>query len=111
MVIDGSEGATVQLASCCCPVPGDPIAGYLGRGEGWWFTQTCGVGKRLFERDNERWIDVAWAEEPTRQFETVLAVLVANGRGVLAQVASSISSAETDITHIEMGQRAPGRNR
>ena len=109
VTIDGSEGATVQLAHCCHPVPGDPIAGYLGRGEGLVVhTQTCGVGKRLFERDSERWIDVGWSEEPTRLFETVIRVLVANGKGVLAQVAASISSAETDITHIEMGDERLG---
>jgi len=109
VVIDGSEGATVQLASCCCPVPGDPIAGYLGRGEGLVVhTQLCGVGKRLFERDSERWIDVSWSDEPTRLFETAIRVLVTNGKGVLAQVAASISSAETDITHIEMGDERLG---
>ncbi len=109
VMIDGSEGATVQLAPCCCPIPGDPIAGYLGRGEGLVVhTQTCGVGKRLFERDNERWIDVGWSDEPTRLVETVIKVLVANGKGVLAQVAASISSAETDITHIEMGDERLG---
>ncbi len=109
VMIDGSEGATVQLAPCCCPIPGDPIAGYLGRGEGLVVhTQTCGVGKRLFERDSERWIDVGWSDEPTRLFETVIKVLVANGKGVLAQVAASISSAETDITHIEMGDERLG---
>ena len=109
VIIDGSEGATVQLAPCCRPIPGDHIAGYLGRGEGLVVhTQTCSVGKKLFERDSERWIDVAWSDEPTRQFETAIEVLVANGKGVLAQVASAISSAETDITHIEMGDERLG---
>jgi guanosine-3',5'-bis(diphosphate) 3'-pyrophosphohydrolase len=109
VIIDGTEGATVQLAPCCCPVPGDPIAGYLGRGEGLVVhTQLCGVGKRLFERDSERWIDVSWSDEPSRLFETVLRVLVTNGKGVLAQVAAAISSAETDITHIEMGDERMG---
>ncbi len=109
VVIDGTEGATVQLAPCCRPIPGDPIAGYLGRGEGLRVhSQACGVGQRLFERDSERWIDVAWSDEPTRQFETAISVLVANGKGVLAQVAASISSAETDITHIEMGDERLG---
>ena len=32
--IDGDEGASIQLAHCCRPIPGDPIKGYLGRGEG-----------------------------------------------------------------------------
>jgi guanosine-3',5'-bis(diphosphate) 3'-pyrophosphohydrolase len=109
VLIDGSEGATVQLAACCCPIPGDPIAGYLGRGEGLVVhTQMCGVGRRLFERDSERWMDVGWSDEPSRQFESVISVLVTNGKGVLAQVAASISSAETDITHIEMGDERLG---
>ena len=109
VTIDGSEGVTVQLAACCSPVPGDPIAGYLGRGEGLVVhTQTCSVGKRLFERDSERWIDVSWSEEPSRMFETVVRVLVANGKGVLAQVAAAISSAEPDITPIEMGDERLG---
>lgn len=109
VVIDGSEGATVRLAPCCCPVPGDRIKGYLGRGEGLVVhTQTCAVGRRLFERDGERWIEVNWSDEPTRMFETVLKVLVANGKGVLAQVAAAISHAETDITHIEMGNERLG---
>jgi hypothetical protein len=30
-------------------------------------------------------------------------VLVRNGKGVLAQVASAISRAEADITHLDMG--------
>src|SRR6185295_3076956 len=34
VLIDGSEGASVQLAPCCRPIPGDSIVGYLGRGEG-----------------------------------------------------------------------------
>jgi GTP diphosphokinase / guanosine-3',5'-bis(diphosphate) 3'-diphosphatase len=99
----------VQLAPCCCPVPGDPIAGYLGRGEGLVVhAQTCSVGRKLFERDSERWIDVSWADEPTRLFETPVTVLVTNGKGVLAQVAQAISTAETDITHIEMGDERLG---
>jgi len=103
VVIDGSENATVQLASCCLPIPGDDIVGYLGRGEGLVVhTVECGVGKRLHERDSERWIAVEWSDHPQRSFETAVAVLVSNGKGVLADVASAISAAEADIAHIDM---------
>jgi GTP diphosphokinase / guanosine-3',5'-bis(diphosphate) 3'-diphosphatase len=102
--VDGSEGASVQFAPCCRPIPGDQIVGYLGRGEGLLVhTTDCHTGKRLFERDSERWIQVEWADEMTRPFEAEIIALVHNGKGVLAQVAAAISSAEADITHLDMG--------
>ena len=101
--VDGSEGASIQLAPCCRPIPGDHIVGYLGRGEGLLVhTADCPTGKRLFERDSERWMQVEWSDDLTRPFETSLFVLVKNGKGVLAQVASAISAAEADITHLDM---------
>ena len=101
--VDGSEGNSIQLAPCCRPIPGDPIVGYLGRGEGLLVhSSDCPTGKRLFERDSERWMHVEWAEDLTRAFDTSLYVQVRNGKGVLAQVASSISSAEADIVHLDM---------
>jgi len=101
--VDGSEGGSVQFATCCRPIPGDAITGYLGRGEGLLVhTVECPTGKRLFERDSERWMHVEWADEMTRPFETTVHVLVNNGKGVLAQVASAISAAEADITHLDM---------
>ncbi|NRF70160.1 bifunctional (p)ppGpp synthetase/guanosine-3',5'-bis(diphosphate) 3'-pyrophosphohydrolase [Aquincola sp. S2] len=103
VAIDGSEGASVQLATCCRPIPGDAIVGYLGRGEGLLVhTADCHNGKRLKERDPERWMAVEWAEQPVRPFETMIAVQVRNGKGALAQVAASVSAAEADITHIDM---------
>ena len=103
VVIDGTEGASVVLATCCRPIPGDEIRAYLGRGEGLLVhTADCGVGKRLADRDPERWIAVEWAEQPTRNFETSVKLLVKNGKGVLAQIAAAISAAEGDISHIEM---------
>ena len=102
--VDGSEGASIQLATCCRPIPGDDIVGYLGRGEGLLVhTAECRTGKRLFERDSERWIQVEWADDLTRPFESSILALVRNGKGVLAQVAAAVSAAEADITHLDMG--------
>jgi GTP pyrophosphokinase len=41
-----------------------------------------------------------------RAFETGILVIVANGKGVLARVASALATAEADITHLDMGQEA-----
>ena len=105
LLLDGSEGASVQFASCCRPIPGDNILGYLGRGEGLMVhTDDCAIAKRLQNRDSERFIAVDWSDEPVRVFETALLVTVSNGKGVLARVAAALASAEADITHVNMGQ-------
>ncbi len=104
VTLDGSEGLSVQYAPCCKPIPGDRIVGYLGRGEGLVVhAEDCPTARRLRDRDAERFLEVEWADEPVRSFDTTVIVTVANGKGVLARVASSIAAAEADITHVDMG--------
>ncbi len=103
VLLDGSEGASVRYARCCHPIPGDEIRGYLGRGEGLLVhTAECQTGKRLMQRDSEHWIGVAWADELQGSFEAGIGLLLRNGKGVLAQVAASVSQAEADIRHVAM---------
>jgi GTP pyrophosphokinase len=110
VTVDGSENASVQYASCCRPVPGDAIVGYLGRGEGLVVhTAQCGVGQKLKHKDSERFIAVEWSDEPSRQFEVSIVVTVTNGKGVLAHVASAITSAESDITWVNMADEVSGQ--
>jgi guanosine-3',5'-bis(diphosphate) 3'-pyrophosphohydrolase len=105
VTLDGSEGASVQYARCCHPVPGDRIIGYLGKGEGLVVhTDDCPTGRKLLHRDAERFIEVEWAEDPSRLFESSVVVTVHNGKGVLAKVAAAMAAAEADITHIHMGE-------
>jgi GTP pyrophosphokinase/guanosine-3',5'-bis(diphosphate) 3'-pyrophosphohydrolase len=107
VLVDGSEGASIRLANCCRPIPGDAIVGYFGRGEGLLVhTAECSQGKRLFARDSEGWLGVDWAEQPVRAFETGVSLLLRNGKGVLAEVATAVAAAEADITHIDMGEQA-----
>jgi GTP pyrophosphokinase len=84
--------------------------GYLGRGEGLMVhAEDCPTGKRLLLRDSERFLQVEWADEPVRPFETVVTITVTNGKGVLARVASAMAAAEADITHVDMGDE-PAQN-
>ncbi len=105
VTLDGSENASVHYSTCCRPIPGDPIVGYLGRGEGLVVhIRSCPVAAKLQNKDSERFIDVEWSDEPARPFETEILVSVINGKGVLARVAAALATAESDITHIHMGQ-------
>ena len=104
ITLDGSENASVKFATCCRPIPGDPILGYLGRGEGLTIhIARCPVVKRLQHKDAERFIVVDWSDEPARNFEVGVIATVANGKGVLAKVAVTLANSESDISHVDMG--------
>ena len=103
VIIDGSDATSIKFASCCRPLPGDGILGYLGRGEGLIVHRAeCPVARRLQHKDNERFITVEWSDEMTRAFDADIRVNVSNGKGVLARVAAALASAEVDISHIDM---------
>ena len=105
VLLDGAENASVKYATCCRPIPGDGVVGYLGRGEGLVVhTDDCPVARRLQNKDAERFITVAWADEPVRAFEVGIVVTVVNGKGVLARVAAAIAAAEADIVHMGMAE-------
>jgi len=105
ILLDGTENASVVYSTCCRPLPGDQIIGYLGRGEGLAVhTADCSVGLKLQQKDSERFIGVEWSDEPLRNFETSIRVTVVNTKGVLARVAGTLANSEVDIVHVEMGQ-------
>ena len=110
VVVDGSSNASVTYAECCHPLPGDLIVGYLGRGEGLVVhTHDCNVAQRLKLKDSERFIAVEWSDEPLRSFEASIVVTVVNGKGVLASVASAITSAQADIKLVSMADEVSGQ--
>ncbi len=109
LVLDGSEAATVTYGACCHPLPGDPIDGYLGRGEGLTVhRKTCHTGQKLRGRDAERFIDVSWCDQPARSFNANVEVTLTNARGVLARVAEVVAKSDADIVHVDMGSEAIG---
>ncbi len=103
VVIRGTEGMAVQLATCCRPIPGDPILGSMKKGQGLVVhTAECRQARRSRRIEPDQWIDVEWDRRPSRMFPTALRVVVANQRGVLAKVASEIAEAGSNIDSISM---------
>ena len=103
IVIRGTEGMAVQLASCCRPIPGDAILGSMKKGQGLVVhVAECKHAKRSRRIEPDQWIDVEWDRRPSRMFPTALRVVVTNQRGVLAKVASEIAEAGSNIDSISM---------
>ncbi|OGA21809.1 MAG: guanosine-3',5'-bis(diphosphate) 3'-pyrophosphohydrolase [Betaproteobacteria bacterium RIFCSPLOWO2_02_FULL_67_19] len=103
VVIRGTEGMAVQLASCCRPIPGDAIVGSIKKDQGLVVhTAECRSIARSRNNEPAQWIDVEWDRGLSRLFQASVKVMVANQRGVLAKVASEIAEAGSNIDSISM---------
>jgi GTP pyrophosphokinase len=104
IVIRGSEGMAVQFAKCCNPIPGDPIIGFMKKGQGLVVhTHDCPSAAKS-RVDPEKWIDVEWSPEADKMFDVAIRVTVANQRGVLAKVAAAIAEAGSNIDNVSMDE-------
>jgi RelA/SpoT family (p)ppGpp synthetase len=104
IVIRGSEGMAVQFAKCCRPIPGDPIIGFIKKGQGLVVhTHDCPIVTRA-RTDPDKWIDVEWAPDTERTFDVGIRLVAANQRGVLAKVATAISEADSNIDNVSMDE-------
>jgi GTP pyrophosphokinase len=103
VVIRGTEGMAVQLATCCRPIPGDAIVGSMKKGQGLVVhTAECRHAARSRRVEPEQWLDVEWDRRPSRLFQAAIRVTVTNQRGVLAKVASEIAEAGSNIDSISV---------
>jgi GTP pyrophosphokinase len=101
VTIRGADGMAVQLATCCRPIPGDPIIGHISKGQGLMIhTHDCKTISKSRRKEPDNWVDVEWDPEPDKHFNVTIRALVTNGRGILAKVASEITAADTNITNV-----------
>jgi GTP pyrophosphokinase len=104
--ITGHEPASsVQLAPCCLPIPGDALTGHLRRDQTLSVhAAECEVAKRLRTKEPGRWIEVSWANEHARRFESRIRVLLQDEKGALARLAAEINESDSNIVHVGMDE-------
>ena len=109
LVIRGTEGMAIQLASCCKPIPGDPIIGLLRKGQGLRIhTHACRVARKSRSSEPQNWIHVEWDPDPGQFFNVKIKVTAKNVRGLLGRVATGISQAGVNIEFVNMDGENPG---
>jgi len=109
LVIRGTEGMAIQLASCCQPIPGDPIIGLLRKGQGLRIhTHVCPAARKSRSSEPQNWIHVEWDPEPGQFFDVRIKVTANNVRGLLGRVATGIAQAGVNIEHVDMDGEKPG---
>jgi len=104
LAIKGTEGMVVSFAKCCRPVPGDAIAGFISSGKGIVIHQrSC---PNITERSKEdRQLSVQWSEHVEGEYLAYMRVQVANQRGVLANLATTIANTSSNIEHVNVTEK------
>ena len=102
LTLRGVEGVAIMYAKCCRPIPGDAVVAQFRKGQGLTVhVRDCPSLKRQ-RIDQGEIVDVEWSPDVQGVFESGVRVLVADRRGLLAELATAIGNADANIDTVSM---------
>ena len=97
VIVKGIDNCLVKFASCCTPVPGDEIVGYITKGRGVSIhRKDCINVKDLIQEEN-RIIDVSWHEAEASSYKVDIEIYSNNRDGLLADIVKEIGNAKVNM--------------
>jgi GTP diphosphokinase / guanosine-3',5'-bis(diphosphate) 3'-diphosphatase len=102
--VEGMAGILTQIASCCHPLPGDALGGYISRGRGVVIHRAdCPNLRRLLEQTPERGIAVSWPKLESQQAYRAPIVVEGDDRtGFLRDVTGVIANHNLNMVKIDV---------
>ncbi|MCR4963535.1 MAG: bifunctional (p)ppGpp synthetase/guanosine-3',5'-bis(diphosphate) 3'-pyrophosphohydrolase [Firmicutes bacterium] len=108
VVKGGGEGLMIHFASCCKPLPGDQIIGYITRGRGISIHRAdCANVRRYRETEADRLIEVEWGSKQSGVYPVEMEALCMNRDRMLMDILAVMAETKTTITgvHVSVDQR------
>jgi len=97
VVVVGTADVWVKLARCCTPVPGDPIMGFITRGNGVSVHRTDCTNAESLISQSDRLIEVEWAPSSASVFLVQLQVEALDRNRLLSDVTRVLSDQHVNI--------------
>ncbi len=97
IVVAGIDDIKVKLASCCKPIPGDPIVGYITKGYGISVHRTTCPN---MDEINERIISVNWGDVEGKKYSTTLLIKTEKKENILLDIVSKASNNNINVESI-----------
>ncbi len=97
ILVDGIDEIKVTLASCCYPIKGDDIVGYISRGNG--IVVHNSKCHNISDID-ERIISVKWNDKIDKKFKTIINILGVKKDSLLLDIISKTSGSGITIVKI-----------
>lgn len=114
VTIRGTEGMAVQLATCCHPVPGDCIWGFMRKGHGLSVHRAdCEHVARGRQNAPQRWMALAWQSDNPEdsRFAVPLDLEVTDDRAALPSIAAELSASGSSIVGMDVGANPSGHDK
>ncbi|MDD4027496.1 MAG: RelA/SpoT family protein [Bacilli bacterium] len=97
IIVSNIDAIKVNLASCCKPIKGDEIIGYITKGKGITIHRSnC----HNISNIDERLIDVKWNDNTNNKYQTNLVIRVSNKDNFLMELISKASTSNIGIQNI-----------
>ena len=97
IIVEEIDNIKINVASCCDPIPGDKIIGYITKGNG-----------ISIHRDNcpnikdteERIINVCWNEQTTKKYPVDLLITTNNNKNILLDIISKTTNNNITVNSV-----------
>jgi GTP pyrophosphokinase len=97
VVVKGASDVWVKLARCCTPVPGDPIVGFVTRGNGVSVHRTDCINVEGLRAQPGRLVEVEWAPSAGSLFLVAIQVEALDRTRLLSDVTRALSDHHVNI--------------
>ena len=100
--VDGLDNIEVNLAGCCHPVHGEPIAGFITLSKGVSIhNRGCPEYARMIEREPERQISATWLSKTGRYQPVRICLEAYDRRGLLRDLTQVMDNENVNIRQVE----------
>ena len=100
ILVAGLDNCLVKFSRCCTPVPGDPVVGFITRGQGVSIHRLDCENYRNRSREPEeegRWVKVSWADEITERYNTSLMLYARDRTGLVMDIATVLNTLNAKV--------------
>ncbi len=98
VVVEGLTNPQLKLGSCCNPIPGDKIYGYVTKGNG--IVVHNSICKNLENFQKERLIELSWASNINRKYPVAIRIEATSSMNLLVEIMNTVSASNMSILAI-----------
>jgi GTP pyrophosphokinase len=104
ILVKGVDDVLVRFGKCCNPLPGDPVIGYITRGQG--ITVHLTTCRHALNMDSARQIELEWTPETDELYPVRIYVFCQDRMGLLANITTALSDVKANILDASVKTRA-----